>query len=466
MLEYEQAAADEETGTMDIRHAETAMANGDGETLCELLKGSYPHDPDIGRLHDWVCFTLGTADRPDGLTTESSMFADSILQTRQLLKTSGSNSVPCLATRKAIGENLDFLGDGRGLANWTMPQCLNYLSIGRLQPRHRAAVVATACDDGIYILEWIAHYRALGFDAIFIYTNDNSDGSEDLLRQLADHGAITLIESKTSGTVAPEAKAFEHSIQLLHDLRRYEWVLYVDSDEYFWPEVLGGHGVANLLQWLEARCASRSPSAVCYQWLWFTSDMIFEREVGCLLERFQYARPHLMTKSFVRLREVVSMRYQHFPEIKPGGEIVDSAFNSLPLDVREVWDRSRAKADQNMRPEYAGGHIKHYWPRSFEEFFVKKVRAGILKLEDNPYDRPFRLFFAWNGYAAPENHYPVDPQFLRKVKGIIEQLQAIEGVGVLSEKLDKQFPAFLAQLAAGRDLRHIYRESATEPTDF
>jgi hypothetical protein len=261
----------------------------------------------------------------------------------------------------------------------------------------------------------------------------------------------------TLGAVPPETKAFEHSIQLLHDLRQYEWVLFVDSDEYFWPEVPEGHGIANLLQCLEARFAGRPPSAVCYQWLWFTSDMIFEREVGCLLERFQYARPHLMTKSLVRLPELVSMRYQHFPEIKPGGEIVDSSFNPLPLDVRDVWDRS-------MHPEYAGGHIKHYWPRSFEEFFVKKARARILKLED--YDRPFGLFFAWNGYAVPENHHPVDLQFLRKVKEIVVQLRAMEDVGVLSEKLDKQFPAFLERLAAGRDLRQIYQDSATKPIEF
>jgi hypothetical protein len=451
---------------MDLRRAKTAMADGDAETLCELLKASYPHDPNIGKLHDWVCFALGTADPPDGLTTECSIFAESILQTRRLLETSASSSRPRSATRKAIGQDLDFLGDGRGLANWTIPQCLNYLSIGRLQPCDRTAVVATACDDGIYILEWIAHYRALGFDGILIYTNDNSDGSEKLLRRLADHGVITLIESETYGTVAPEAKAFEHSIQLLHDLRQYEWVLFVDSDEYFWPDVPGGHGVANLLQCLEARFAGHPPSAVCYQWLWFTSGMIFEREVGCLLERFQYARPSLGSKAFVRLPELVSMRYQHFPEIKPGGEIVDSAFNALPLDVRDVWDRSRVKQYQDVRPEYAGGHIKHYWPRSFEEFFVKKARAGNLKLEDNLYDRAFRLFFAWNGYPVQENHHPVDLQFLHKVKRIIAQLQAMEGVGDLSEKLDKQFPAFLERLAAGRNLREIYRDSATEPTEL
>jgi hypothetical protein len=160
------------------------------------------------------------------------------------------------------------------------------------------------------------------------------------------------------------------------------------------------------------------------------------------------------------------MRYQHFPEIKPGGEIVDSAFNPLPLAVHDIWSPSRAKRCEDMHPEYGGGHIKHYWPRSFEEFFVKKARAGRLKLEDNPYDRPFRLFFAWNGYAVPQNHHPVDVQFLRKVKVIIAQLQAIAGVGILSERLDKQFPAFLARLTGGRDLRQIYRDSATEPADF
>jgi hypothetical protein len=63
-------------------------------------------------------------------------------------------------------------------------QWLNVLMLGRIVPGRRVAVVGTMRDDGIYTLEWIAHYRALGFEHLVIYTNDNADGSEVLLRHL------------------------------------------------------------------------------------------------------------------------------------------------------------------------------------------------------------------------------------------------------------------------------------------
>ena len=50
-------------------------------------------------------------------------------------------------------------------------------------------------DEGLVILEWVAHYRALGFDTIVVYTNDNTDGSDDLLV-----GSVRRQSGSTSGS--------------------------------------------------------------------------------------------------------------------------------------------------------------------------------------------------------------------------------------------------------------------------
>ena len=265
-----------------------------------------------------------------------------------------------------IGAELDFLGEAAGADGWSLPQFLNYMLLGRLRPSRRAAVVGAMRDDGIYIMEWVAHYLALDFDHIFIYTNDNVDGSETLLRTLADHRIITLIEVETAGTVPPEGKAFEHSIHLLQELRDFEWVLFVDSDEYLAPAARFNQSIATLLTALSQRFRQRLPSAICYHWLWYVSGMIYERRPGILLERFSHAGPHWLMKSLVHLDDVVSMRQQHFPEIKPGGFLVDSSFK--PLNAGTLWERHK--------PQYDGGRINHYWARSFEEFSVKKARAA------------------------------------------------------------------------------------------
>ncbi len=418
---------------LDIRKAELALASRDIAALSRELAVLFPSDPDSRRAEDLVRTAFG--ERPPGFEprAESSVFFDSIERTRNLLASGRFDST--LESRMEIGTDLDFIGGSEGIGGWTLSQCLNYLMLGAIRPTRRAAVVGTMRDDGLYVLEWIAHYLSLGFEHIFIYTNDNSDGSDRLLRLLSDARIITLIESRTTGKVAPEGKAYEHSIQLLHELRQFEWVLYVDSDEFFIPAPRFQNNVGNVIAALGERFPRRPPSGICYAWRWFISSMTYARAPGLLIERFQHARSHWITKALVRLQDVVSMRHGHFPDVRPGGVLVDSAFGTVPLDVRELWSE--------RRPQYEGGWINHYWPKSFEEFAIKKARGQTLDLEENTYDRPFKMFFAWNGYAAEDNHFPINPVLLDSVKKTIEKLRNIAGVGELADQIDREFPVLL-----------------------
>lgn len=47
------------------------------------------------------------------------------------------------------------------------------------------AIVATARNEGPFLVEWVAHHLAVGFDKIFVATNDCDDGSDRLLDLLS-----------------------------------------------------------------------------------------------------------------------------------------------------------------------------------------------------------------------------------------------------------------------------------------
>jgi hypothetical protein len=432
---------------MDLSRAESALSRGDVRDLCKQLKLLFPKDAAKGRIRKLVQYALDGTEAPAAKDSRASVFLNSIFETRRILR---GALLPRLR-HLDIGAELDFLADGEGVNGWTLEQSLNFLLLGKIQPTRRSVVVTAMRDDGIYILEWVAHYLALGFDHIVIYTNDNADGSEELLRLLAEHGAITLIESQTSGTVPPESKGYGHALHLLHDLRDFEWALFVDSDEYFIPGPEYGGSIANLLSGIQSRFPDRVPSGVCYDWLWFVSGMVFKRAPQLLLERFQHARPHHLTKSLVRIQDVLSMRRDHYPETKAGGLLVDSIFDPISLD-----------SIYNKVPQYRGGQINHYWARSFEEFAIKKARGSTLELEANLYDRPSAKFFSWNGYETPENYYPTDPNLLSNIKRQIERLKTLEGVQAAAALIDANF-SYLVHLIADREqLLKIYEESRTE----
>jgi hypothetical protein len=311
-------------------------------------------------------------------------------------------------------------------------------------------------DDGIHALEWIAHYRALGFEGILIYTNDNADESEHLLRCLADHGVIGLVESETGGAVRPEVKAFEHACHLMHGLRDYAWVLFVDSDEFLNLAPAYGHQIGAVLEAIESLPAAARPSAILYEWLWFNSGMIYKRQPGLLADRFQHASPHWLTKTLVRLRDLVSMRMQHIPALRDGCWMADSLFQ--PLDA----DRA-----QRPRPaQYGGGWINHYWAKSFEEFSLKKARGDSLHLSDPryraEYHQSFARFFEWNAAETPQTHAPPDPMLLGRVKAEIAALRALDGVAEREAAVQARFTALLRRYDRDGGLRSIYLQLADE----
>jgi hypothetical protein len=436
---------------VDLRGAEKALSEDDARGLWKELAALFPDQPKTRWTRQLVQYALSDTAPPPPRSGPEQVFLESIVETKRLLQ----GAPPPDLQHRFIGPELDFLCEKEGVGRWSIPQCLNYLLRGRIRPRRRSVVLCAMRDDGIYILEWVAHYLALGFDHIVIYTNDNSDGSEELLRLLAAHGIITLIENQMSGTVPPEDKAFGHAVHLLHELRDFEWAMFVDSDEYFVPGPQYNNSVSDLLAAVQQRFPEKLPSGICYHWLWFISGMAYSRTPELLLERFQHARPHRLTKCIARVPDLLSMRWNHAPWVKAGGLITDSVFDPIDLDG-ERW----------RIPQYGGGRINHYWPRSFEEFAIKKARGATLKLEENLFDRPFERFFQWNGFETPENHYPVDPVLLKNVKRKIEELQMLEGVRSAATQITFNFPDLLNRLHSNEELRRIYEDSKTAPTDL
>jgi len=436
---------------VDLEAAAKALDEGDLPALCgELYLGFRRRFPKK-RLRALIDYALTEAPPPVAADGPEQFFLDSIGKTKRLLRGETHQGAP----RIFAGADLDFISDQEGLAGWSPVQYLNYLLLGKIQPTRKAVVVSSMRDDGIYILEWIAHYLSLGFDHIILYTNDNSDGSEELLCLLASHGIITLVESEITGTVPPEGKAYGHAIHLLHELRDFEWAMFVDSDEYFVPSNTYKQSVVKVLAAVDRRFPERPPAGICYDWMWYISGMKFARTAELLVERFQHARPHHLTKSLARIQDIVSMRLDHHPEPREGGLLVDSTFE--PIDMESIFWRI---------PQYKGGQVNHYWCRSFEEFAVKKFRGASLKLEVNQYDRPFSNFFSWNQYETAKNHRPMNAALLQKVKHKIEELKALEGVAPLADALDANFPALVKRVTNNANLLEVYKASETEQEDF
>lgn len=326
----------------DIVQAAQALERGDTNGLAAHLQALFPHDPRAAEVREFTVAVLSSPATvaPIGQELPFLNSAAELIVSRDALPP--GMGLHLLRDRDApirqrrgestdrnhivIGEDLDFFGEGGGTAAWSMAQALNYLLLRRLGPRRRCAVVVSMRDDGVYILQWLAHYLVLGVDRIFVYTIDNQDGSDALLQLLAAHDVITLVENRTSGRVPPHKKAFEHVLHLLPQLRDYEWVFFLDSDEYFVPAAKFGYAIEQVIAAAQEQHPHKPPSAICYNWLMLFSGSAYRWTPELLLERFQHGIATRYVKSLTLLRDVVSMRMVHSPDTFGGSFFVDSSF--------------------------------------------------------------------------------------------------------------------------------------------
>ena len=119
----------------------------------------------------------------------------------------------------------DFLA-ARQTNDLSVAEVLNLLALTRIRKRSDVAIVSSVRDDGVFLLEWIAHYRAIGIRDFYLYSNSNLDGSEELLQSLDAAGVIKFIANDMAEGVHPQRKVYAYSLNFLSELREFEWVLF------------------------------------------------------------------------------------------------------------------------------------------------------------------------------------------------------------------------------------------------
>lgn len=345
-----------------------------------------------------------------------------------------------------IGSNYDPIGYKDCVDAWPASKVLCFLIAQKTSPEKKCAMVVGMRDEGITSLEWIAHYKAIGAERIFIYTNDNRDQSERILEILAEHDEIVLIRNGMGTEVYPQLKIYEHFLLMLPEARDFEWCGFFDSDELFAPAAKFEFSIIGLLE--EVELHAPACSAIWYPWRWAVSDRCFAREPGLLPIRFKNCSKHTLVKSLARVKDILNMKPLHSPYILEGCFAIDGALQPRAMDelfVEHDW------------PEDTG-ILYHYWCKSFEEFYLKKSRGDTIKLEDNAYRRDLSQFFDWNGNADSTPLCVMSPHLLDKVTAVLDRLSLLPDMRGAIASTENSFRRLVAQDDAGRPLRLLYQE--------
>lgn len=236
-------------------------------------------------------------------------------------------------------------------------------------------------DEGPDVLEWACYHRVIGFDEVLVYTNDCTDGSDDLLDALQ---SIGLVHHRRHSTVRQDLAPQDAAARLIIDdpvFLRADWAIWVDADEFLQP--LTVPDVPSLVAALDERRAD----AIALPWKNFGSSGHVEVPEGLVIESFnmtsgQLTRIERTFKCLFRRSAPIGQLFAHRPiwtqdGIRCLGPNLDPLPEGLSARIKENG-RPDEMLPRDMKNLPRIAQINHYPVKSLRQFLLKRTRKSGL----------------------------------------------------------------------------------------
>ncbi len=235
----------------------------------------------------------------------------------------------------------------------------------------RTLLVTTVKNEGPGILEWVAHHRLCGFDAIQVYQNDSTDTTELSLRVLQRLGVIEYYPNRHNKG-AHQLRAYRRAART-EAHQEADWCMVLDGDEYLNVHVGDGR-VQDLIE----ACPDEA-DAILVNWRVFGSSHHRETDSGLITERFTLAEPAgdiaggELLSPYKPLYRTASFRRPaiHLPR---DCKVETPVFvNGSGLGEDAFFRRSWRGTDPGRRKL---AQVNHYITRDLQSFLLKHARGS------------------------------------------------------------------------------------------
>ena len=221
-------------------------------------------------------------------------------------------------------------------------------------PRYYLAICAIAKNEGPYFQEWIEWHRKQGVEKFYIYDNESTDGTREVLEPYIASGLVdyTYFPGQKMQLAAYDDCFERHRLEM-------RWLAIIDLDEFIVQ--IKDRSIPEFLHRME-----KYP-VVEINWLVYGSGGAKKQEPGGVMERFRRHslpehRLNTHVKSIVDPRRVCGMIGCH-EAARLSGKAADS--HGVPL----------TKGFRDRKPQQDVIRINHYAIKSYEEFLSKRARG-------------------------------------------------------------------------------------------
>lgn len=305
-------------------------------------------------------------------------------------------------------------------------------------------IVTSVKNEGPFVLDWLAWHRAMGADRFLVYSNDCTDGTEELLRALDAAGVI--VHRNNDGYRAT-GRTPQHSVLAAADedevVKAADWTLFSDVDEYINVKVGAG-------RFADLFAAVPGANMISMTWRLFGNADVHGFEDRPVFQQFDRCAPELCRKphqawgfkTLFRREGIFRKLGVHRPKgLNPqlAGHIrwVNGSGRAMPLEMfRNGWRST------SVTYGYDIVQLNHYAVRSAESFLVKRERGRANHVAR---DQGLNYWFRMNNNAEPGG---VNPAMLPPFEAEKARLMALPGVAAAHAEGVARHRARIAALRA------------------
>ncbi|MEO9898484.1 MAG: glycosyltransferase family 2 protein [Paracoccaceae bacterium] len=247
-----------------------------------------------------------------------------------------------------------------------------------------ALAVLTVRNEGAFLLEWLAHHRAVGFTDFLVFSNDCQDGTDTILDRLQDMGWLTHI--RNDGPYDKGGIQFT-ALKSVTDTQAYQnadWLLPLDIDEFV--NIHTGDGSLTAL--LDALPLA---TAITLTWRLFGNAGEVRHKDVPVTDTFTKAAPEViywpwrasMFKTLYKNDGTYGKLGVHRPRNPNSDQIPDAQWFDGHGRALSAQYKTRRIFSPYGRPNFGLAQLNHYPLGSMESYVLKADRGRAVHSTDS-----------------------------------------------------------------------------------
>lgn len=297
--------------------------------------------------------------------------------------------------------------------------------------KNKIAICAVAKQEGLYLTEWIAYHKLLGFD-IIIADNGGDDNTTDLLKKFHYNNIIHRLDFLDYSQ--PQIPAYRAIARYAKKLK-FDIIMFLDIDEFFCssfpPKELSRE---NGIDYISHLFTKYNLSQLSLHWICYGSKTDTDDINLPVLTRFNYHSDenefwNVNTKSFVKLSEYFSFMNLFYK----GPPIFGVHFQPTANKKWLIDDELYEKIDFSKKISYNNGCILHFQIKSWQEY-QRKFKRGDGAFSENKNNENYFKVHDYN-YKRTKLAEPLLKQLKEKIEVLnnlpeydSEQYRNIDGI--------------------------------------